>query len=73
MIKEREVKIKEMRNIKKSLLALTITLITLLIVCDNKIAVNTKPPGEHKQEELNAIENKEDNSAEVKIYEQTKV
>jgi N-acetylmuramoyl-L-alanine amidase len=73
MIKEVEVKIKEMRNIRKLLLALTLTLITLLIVCDNKIAVNSKPPMGDKQEELNVIENKDDNSADVKIYEQSKV
>ncbi|MGK0466742.1 N-acetylmuramoyl-L-alanine amidase [Clostridium sp.] len=58
---------------RKLLLALTLTLITLLIVCDNKTVVNSKLPREDKQEELNVIENKEDNSVDVKIYEQTKV
>ncbi|MGH4119788.1 N-acetylmuramoyl-L-alanine amidase [Clostridium sp.] len=73
MIKESEVKIKHMTNIRRTLLALTLTLITLLLVCDNKVAFNSKLPAEDKQEELNIIENKEDNSADVKIYEQTKV
>jgi N-acetylmuramoyl-L-alanine amidase len=62
-----------MKYIRKLLLAITLTLITLLIVCDNKIAVNSKPPGDYKQEESNVLENKEDNSAVFKIYEQTKV
>lgn len=72
MIKEMGVKLKEMRNIRNLVLALTLISITLIFVCDNKVAVNSKTPVKTKEEALKVIESIKENIVDVKIKKPTK-